>query len=103
MTNQEIYKIPIVEVESREDLIKILTSNLCNCVFEQIQEVTNPVGLQWNYIFSTKINFKDFCIAIVVYKEALFEKPDVSKQIIGFWLKESVPAITNCYRGILKP
>lgn len=101
MKNTNIYKLPVIEIEKKEDLINFLTKNTPDCFFEYIEEVNNPVGKQWNYILTTKIESNDIGIAILEYKEALWEKPEEAG-IIALWLKESFPA-TKWYRGIIKP
>lgn len=99
----ETYRIPTIEVESREDLLRLLLYNPPECVFEQVEEKLNPVGLQWNYTLSAKLESEDIGVAIIRYKESLYEQPDTSKCTIATWLAEEIPAIKNWYRGILKP
>lgn len=102
MENYESYRIPTVEIENKNDVIDFLTENLPDCIFENIEEVTNPVGFQWNYTLTTKISSKNTGVLIAIYKECFFVSP-AKKGIISTWLKEAIPAINKWYRGKLIP
>jgi hypothetical protein len=101
MKNNTIYKLPVIEIEKKEDLIDFLNKNTPDCFFEFVEEVNNPVGKQWNYILTARIESDNNGIAILEYKEALWEKPE-EKGVIAIWLKETYPS-TIWYRGIIKP
>ena len=103
MEKQEVYRIPTIDIENKEDLIKILSENKPACIFEHIEEVTNPVGFQWNYILTAKITSENLGIAIILYKESFFEYPNIVDGIIAVWLKDAIPGIRCWYRGKLTP
>jgi len=103
LKKQEIYRLPTIEIENRDDLILFLSKNLPDCIFEHIEEVSNPVGKQWNYTLTAKIKSDDFGIAILEYKESLWENPDNTEKIIALWLKNAIPSINCWYRGKIKP
>ncbi|MDD3012664.1 MAG: hypothetical protein PHC34_03065 [Candidatus Gastranaerophilales bacterium] len=103
MKKQEIYKLPTIEIEGRDDLIEFLSKNLPDCIFEYIEEVNNPVGKQWDYILTAKVTSDCFEVAILEYKESLWEKPCNKEGIIALWLKEAIPSINYWYKGKIKP
>ena|GEM_PF-2988723 len=103
MKNQKIYRLPTIEIDNRNDLIKFLSKNLPDCIFEYIEEVNNPVGKQWDYTLTAKITSDNFEVAILEYKESLWEKPDNTGEIIALWLKESIPSINCWHKGKIKP
>jgi len=100
--NADSYKLPTIEFERRGDLINFLQKNPVSFVFENLEEVCNPVGLQWNLTISTKVNSQEIGQAVVTYHEALFEKPDKDTNICALWLQEACPFIINYYRGVIK-
>jgi hypothetical protein len=103
LNNQEIYKLPIIEIENRTALIEFLSQHIPYCVFESVEEVNNPVGRQWNYTLTSKIILDNFGAAILEYKEFFWDKYEDAGGIIALWLKEAIPTIDRWYRGKIKP
>lgn len=102
MMNKSNYRIPILEFNNREDLIKFLQDNPPLCIFENIEEVLNPVGLQWNYTLTAKTESEETGVFIIQYKEFLYEKPQICN-ITAEWLKSALPHIKHWYKGEIKP
>jgi hypothetical protein len=103
LKNQKVYRLPTIEIDNRDDLISFLSKNMPDCIFEHVEEVNNPVGKQWDYTLTAKITSDDIGVAILEYKEFLWEKPDKTGDIMALWLKEAIPSI-NCWnKGKLRP
>jgi len=101
LKKQETYRLPTIEIDNKDDLIQFFSKNLPDCIFENVEEVSNPVGKQWDYTLTAKIVSEIFGSAIVEYKEALWEKPD-TEGIIALWLKEAIPPVSCWFKGTMK-
>ena len=96
------YRIPTLAINSREDLMHFLQETPPLCVFENIEEVLNPVGFQWNYTLTAKTESEETGVFIVQYKEAIYEKPNTSG-ITADWLRVAIPNTKHWYKGEIKP
>jgi hypothetical protein len=101
MTNQYNFKIPTIKFNVRSEFEEFLKKTRPEFVFEKLEEVTNPIGRQWNLTITTRIQSEDIGMAIVEFKEELYEYPEIVNDITANWLKKACPFIKNFYKGII--
>lgn len=96
------YRIPKIEVNDRQELVRILSENPPLCIFEYIEEVSNPVGLQWNLELTTRVESENLGLVIISYNEDLFKLPVLVNNVFAVWLREKLPYVC-WYKGRIIP
>lgn len=93
------FRMPTIEIETKEDLCSFLIENPPKYICEKVEEKNNPIGLQWDYYFTAYIENNQLGTVVVKYKENLFNLPDITKKPISPWLEHIIEDKTIIFKG----